>query len=319
MWNSPDRHPIPPETRSAFHPITPEDKIAIAGLRTLVEPNKGKMQGIAAREIFDAIISHVVAPEDVTFRPGTVGGIAGWWCQPSDARPGQALLHLHGGWYNWGTAQAYRHFAGHIAKRAGAQAFVPDYRLAPEHPFPAAVLDARACYRGLIDSGLRSIALVGDSAGGGLALGLLSFVSRSASETRPVAAVALSAVTDLTLSGASWEDRAVADPYFTRSQAAELVYAYMAGHDPMDPLASPLHGDLAGLPPLLIHVGDDEVLLEDSRRYVARAIAAGVDAKLEVWEGMPHGFTSDVGRLSAATKALDTIGAFLSERLTAET
>ena len=125
----------------------------------------------------------------------------------------------------------------------------------------------------------------------------------------------LSPVTDLALSGASWETRAAADPYFHRSQAAELVRSYLGGHDPTDPLASPLYGKLAGLPPIRVHVGDDEVLLDDSLRYVERAVAAGVDARVDVWEGMPHGFLSGIGTLAASRQALDEIGRFLAERL----
>jgi monoterpene epsilon-lactone hydrolase len=133
----------------------------------------------------------------------------------------------------------------------------------------------------------------------------------------PAAAVALSPVTDLTLSGASIETRAEADPYFTRAQVEGLVRAYLGDANPADPLASPLLGDLRGLPPMRLYVGDDEILLEDSRRYVARAVEAGVDAKLDVWLGVPHGFVGSVGNLSAANNALDAAGSFLSERLRA--
>ena len=115
-------------------------------------------------------------------------------------------------------------------------------------------------------------------------------------------AFALSPITDLALAGASWETRAAADPYFLRAQAAELVGSYLAGHDPNDPLASPLYGDLTGLPPIRIHVGDDEVLLDDSLRYVERAVAAGVDARVDVWEGMAHGFLSGIGTLAASRR-----------------
>ena len=126
---------------------------------------------------------------------------------------------------------------------------------------------------------------------------------------------ALSPVTDLTLSGASYTTRADADPFFTRPQISELVSAYLGNADPKHPSASPLFAPLKNLPPIRIHVGDAEVLLEDSRRFVERAIAAGVDASLEIWMGMPHGFAGEVGSLKAANKALDSIGAFLREKL----
>jgi epsilon-lactone hydrolase len=235
---------------------------------------------------------------------------------PTQARKGAAILHLHGGWFNWGTASAFRNFVGHIARSARVDAFIPDYRLAPEHPFPAALEDAEASYRGLIDRGLK-IVLTGDSAGGNLALSLLSIANAKAGSAGivPRGAVVLSPVTDLALTGESFETRAEADPYFIRSQVASLVRSYPGESDPRNPLASPLYGDLAGLPPVRVHVGDDEVLLDDSRRYVERAVAAGVDARLDVWMGMPHGFVNGVGNLHAANQALRAIGAFLSERL----
>ena len=305
------------DARVHTHPLTPEDKTAMAGLRAMVEPNKGKMQGPSARGPFDAIMMRVAAPEDVSFEIGVVGGISGWWCRPVGATSGQVVLHLHGGWYNWGSAQAFQHLVGHIAKRAGTDAFIPDYRLAPEHPFPAATLDAQACYRGLIDAGYERIGIVGDSAGGGLALGLLAAVARQPAvfDVAPKGAVVLSPVTDLMLEGDSWRSRAEADPYFTKPQAAELIKSYLAGHNPADPVASPLYADMAGLPPIQVHVGDDEVLLDDSRRYVAYAVTAGVDATLDIWEGMPHGFASGAGRISAADDVLAAIGASLADRL----
>jgi monoterpene epsilon-lactone hydrolase len=262
-------------------------------------------------------MERVAAPGDVTFGADTVGGISGWWARPAQARKGAALLHLHGGWFNWRTAQAFRNFVGHIALSAGVDAFIPDYRLAPEHPFPAAVRDAEACYRGLVEGGMKKIGLTGDSAGGNLALVLLSIATEQAASggIAPVGATVLSPVTDLALTGRSFETRAEADPYFIQSQAAGLVRSYLSKTDPKNPLVSPLYGNLTGLPAIRVHVGDDEVLLEDSRRYVERAVAAGVDATLDVWMGMAHGFVNGVGTLQAASEALSAIGKFLNERL----
>jgi acetyl esterase/lipase len=302
---------------SSVEPLSREDAATVAAMRGVLLPHKGQLQGTAARKPFDEIMERTPAAEGVTYEADTVGDVKGWWCRPVGARPDEAILYLHGGWYVWGTALAYRHLAGQIAARAGAAVFVADYRRAPEHPFPAAVLDAQATYRGLVERGLRRIAVVGDSAGGGLALALLSLTTAVTAPggVVPVGAVALSPVTDLTLVSPSWASRADADLYFTRPQVAALVAAYMAGQDRANPLASPLYGKLDGLPPILVHVGGDEVLLDDSLLYVARAVSAGVNAKVAVWHGMQHVFPSGVGTLNAASKSLDAIGAFLSARL----
>lgn len=305
----------------AFHPVSTADKTAMAGLRAIVEPNKGQLLGTAARAPFDAIMEHVAVPEGVTFEAGTVGGIPGWWSKPEGGQPDAVILHVHGGWFNWGSAKAYRHLVGHIAAHAGVAAFIPDYRLAPEHPFPAASDDVRNCYAGLIELGYKKIAVVGDSAGGTLALVLLLSLKASqvSNQVIPIAGVALSPVTDLSLSGASWTTRATADPYFVQPQANELVRSYLNGADPNDPAASPLRADLRGLPPIRVHVGEDEVLLDDSVQFVDRALAAGIDAQLHIWEGMVHGFPGSVGQLNASTQALQQIGSFLSERFTKTT
>jgi epsilon-lactone hydrolase len=305
-----------PNNRSVRHPLRPEDKAAMTAMRTIVLPHKGQLQGTAAREPFNAIMNRVSPPADVTYAADTVGSVSGWWCKPDAARSGEVILHLHGGWFNWGSAEAYRNFVGQVAARVGVAAFIPDYRLAPEHPFPAAPEDARACLLGLVDRGFQRIAVTGDSAGGNLALGLLPFAAnQTPNRAAIVAAVALSPVTDLTLSGASWQSRAEADPYFVKSQAEALVHSYLGNQDPSLPAASPLFGDLTGLPPVRVYVGDDEMLLDDSLRYIERAVSAGVDARVDIWEGMPHGFQS--GNFTAATEALNSFAAFLTGRLAA--
>jgi monoterpene epsilon-lactone hydrolase len=302
-----------------IHPLDPEDAAITAAMRAMVSSAKGVPRGIEARGQFDALMESVLPRGDVTFEAGGLGGVPGIWVHPANSRSDEAIVHLHGGWFNLGSAKAYRHLVGHIAARAGTRAFVPDYRLAPEHPFPAATDDVLACYRGLAGSGVRRIAITGDSAGGNLALVLASRVTGEAVSTHAtlVGVAVLSPVTDLTLSSATYETRADADPLFTRPQVAELVHSYLGSADAKHPLASPLHGRLAGLPPVRIHVGDDEVLLDDSIRYAARAVAASVDARLDVWMGMPHGFPASIGRLKAAAQALDAVGAFLTERLQA--
>ncbi|MDB5974986.1 MAG: alpha/beta hydrolase [Nevskia sp.] len=308
-----------PKGSVTTHPLDSEDAVVVSAMRSAVIARKGLLRGIETREPFNALMESVLPHGDVTFEAGTVGGIHGFWIHPKSSRSTEAVLHLHAGWFSLGTAKAFRHLVGHIAARVGASAFIPEYRLAPEHPFPAAVDDVLACYRGLGEIGIRRIAVTGDSAGGNLALVLASRVATETVSTKStlVAVAVLSPVTDLTLSGATYETRAESEPYFTRSQVAELVESYLGSTDAKHPLASPLNGRLTGLPPVRIHVGDAEVLLDDSRRYVEHAISAGVDVALDVWMGMPHGFAGSVGTLRASAQALDAIGSFLTERLRA--
>jgi monoterpene epsilon-lactone hydrolase len=304
----------------ATHPLDPADAAITAGMRAMVSSTKGVPQGVEARGQFDAFMESVLPRDDVTFENDTLGGIPGLWVHPAVWQSGEAILHLHGGWFNFGSANAYRHLVGHIAARAGARAFIPDYRLAPEHPFPAAAEDVLVCYQGLAERDIHRIALTGDSAGGNLALVLASRVSGEAAfiHASLIGVAVLSPVTDLTLSGATYETRADADPLFTRPQVAALVHSYLGSADARHPLASPLFGHYSGLPSTRIHVGDDEVLLDDSLRFAERAVAAGVDARVDVWMGMPHGFPGSIGRLKAAAHALDAIGAYLAERLRAQ-
>jgi acetyl esterase/lipase len=301
----------------AIHPLDPEDAVITAAMRSMVSSSKGARQGPEARGQFDALMESVSPRGDVTFEADTLGGVPGLWIHPADSRPGGVIVHLHGGWFNFGSAKAYRHLVGHIVARSGAKAFIPDYRLAPEHPFPAALDDVLACYQELAERGINPIALTGDSAGGNLALVLASRITReNASINSSLVGVAvLSPITDLTLSGATYETRADADPLFTRPQVAELVRSYLGSADAKQTLASPLFGQHSGIPPVRIHVGDNEVLLDDSLRYVKHAVAAGVDVRADVWMGMPHGFPGSIGKLKAAAQALDAIGAFLRGRL----
>ena len=201
-----------------IHPLSPEDSGSMTALRSAVAGMKGRLEGISARGPFNGIMERVAAP---------VGSIAGLWVKPMQARKGAAILHLHGGWFNWGTAQAYRNLVGHIALSAGIDAFMPDYRLAPEYPFPAAIRNAEACYRGLVDTGIKKIVLTGDSAGGNLALVLLSITTAQAASGAivPLGAAVLSPVTDLALAGESFETRADAGPY-TRSTANKNMHQY---------------------------------------------------------------------------------------------
>ncbi len=300
-----------------IQPLSPEDAPTVAAMRQAASAHKGEPLGPEARPMFDAMFAATPAAGDVRIEAATVGGISGFWLRPANARPGARILYLHGGGYVLGSAKALTHFAGQIAARVGTEAFVPDYRLAPEHPFPAAIDDAVAAYCGLVADGAERIVVAGDSAGGGLTLALLSILAADTTEgmIRPVGAAVMSPWTDLALTGESFETRAEADPIFTRGVLQAFAGMYLQRQDATNPKASPLYAGLDDLPPIRIDVGDNEVLLADSIRYAERARAAGVEITLSIWEGMPHVFQSSLGQFLAAEQSLNAVGAFLSNRL----
>jgi len=310
---------------TTHHPEHLVDRVAMAAIRLMLGSAKGSVNGPVARKAFDDIMEQVPAASGVTYEAAVIGGVPGWWCRPEDAMIGAAVLYLHGGGYVVGASQAYQHFVGQVVARAKVAAFVPEYRLAPEYPFPAAVDDAQATYEGLVAEGFTTIAFAGDSAGGGLALILLS---RAAANARtgsgslpgplPKGAAVISAWTDLALAGESMMTRADADPLSTPASLTAMARLYLAGRDPRDPLASPLYGDLAGLPPVRMHVGEDDVLLDDAVRYGERFEREGGTIQVHTWRGMIHVFPSNVALLKAAKEALDDIGDFLNRQMLGE-
>ena len=247
---------------------------------------------------------------NVTYEEGKVGGVAGWWCLPKGRDKSAVILYLHGGAYILGSAKAYRNFAGEIANHAGVAAFVLDYRLAPEHIFPAAIDDSIAAFQGLSQDSA-SVAVVGDSAGGGLALAL----AESKLTKRPAAVVVLSPMTDLALTGETITSNAKADFILNKFALAAAAGQYLGPNDVRNPRASPLYGNLTELPPISIHTGADEILLDDSRRFAERA---GGDIILHIWEGMQHVFSQSVGVLVAAEEALVDMGVFIRKHSNAE-
>jgi epsilon-lactone hydrolase len=302
---------------TTIRPLSPQDAPAVAAMRLAASAHKGEKLGPEARSMFDAMFAATPAAADVRVEAATVGGIAGFWLRLPNARPGARMLYLHGGGYVLGSAKALANFAGQIAARIGADTFVPDYRLAPEHPFPAAIDDAVAAYRGLVEEGAERIVVAGDSAGGGLTLSLLSILAadKTKGTVQPVGAAAMSPWTDLALTGDSFETRAEADPIFTRGVLQGFADMYLQGQDATNPKASPLYAQLRGLPPIRIEVGDDELLLADSIRYADRARAAGVEVTLSVWQGMPHVFQSSLGQFLAAEQSMNAISDFLRQHL----
>jgi monoterpene epsilon-lactone hydrolase len=255
-------------------------------------------------------------PDDVRVSEVTAGGVPAHWLAAPGADAGRVLLFLHGGGFELGSLRSDGELAARLGRASGMRVLFPEYRLAPEHPFPAAVDDVLAAWRWLrAGQGLsaRSIAVAGDSAGGGLAVALL-VAARDAGEELPAAAVLMSPTVDLTSSGASMTERADQDPLSTPAMLRQFAAGYLAGADPVTPLASPLFASLTGLPPLLIQVGTADLLLSDSERLAAAATGAGVDVSLHIGEGLPHVYPIMLGT-PEAEQATEQTGTFLRVRV----
>jgi monoterpene epsilon-lactone hydrolase len=268
-----------------------------------------------ARANFEAMLAAIPIPEDVSFEAATLGGVPALWSMTPGAGKNRVLLYLHGGGYVIGSTQGYRPLFSAVARAAGARGVALEYRLAPEHPFPAAVNDAVAGYRALLKQGMApgSIAVAGDSAGGGLTVAML-VAARDEGLPMPAAAVAISPWVDLEGTGESLATKLAEDPILTREGLLNSANQYLNGASPRTALASPIYADLAGLPPLLIQVGSAEVLLDDANRLAARAGAAGVATQLEIWPRMPHVWHANSFMLSEGRDAIAGIGAFLAAR-----
>jgi acetyl esterase/lipase len=240
------------------------------------------------------------------------GGVPGEFVATAASRRDRHVLFLHGGGYVTGSPALYRHFTWRIATAARAHVLAIDYRLAPEHPFPAALDDALAAYRWLVAGRAdpQRTAVLGDSAGGGLALALLLKL-RDDGLVLPAAAVALSPWTDLALTGASLSLNAKSDPMLNVADARLFAGCYLAEADARNPYASPLYGNPAGLPPTLIHVGSDEILHDDATRTAENLRSAGCPVQIEVWPRMPHGWHLFAPVLPEARTAIERIGAFV--------
>jgi monoterpene epsilon-lactone hydrolase len=226
------------------------------------------------------------------------------------------IFYLHGGGHVAGKPALYRDFTWRIAAATRAVVVIVDHRLAPEHPYPASLDDAVNAYRALLTDGAdpQRMAVMGESSGGGLMLAMLLKL-RDEGISLPAAAVALSPWTDLALTGNSMKLNARADPMIRSEEAPRLASQYLAGADPRTPYVSPLYGDPAGLPPTLIHVGSDEVLLDDAVRMAERMRAAGCEVELEIWPRMPHAWQLWARMMPEAREALARIGAFVRSRM----
>jgi acetyl esterase/lipase len=268
------------------------------------------------RQEFEALAWLFPVAADIKRQPASANGVPGEWISAPNSTDAATILYLHGGGYTIGSVNTHADMVSRICRASGARAFSLNYRLAPEHPYPAAVEDATKAYRWLLGQGIRpeSIVISGDSAGGGLSLATL-LALKAAGDPLPGAAVLLSPWTDLDATGESMKTRAESDPMITVDPLKTTALIYAGKASLTDPLVSPLYGDFHGLPPMLIQVGDAEVLLDDSTRVAEKATAAGVDVTIEVWDEMIHVFQIFAPTLPEGQQAIDRIGEFVKQHV----
>lgn len=287
----------------------------IAGFRSMQAGWGERTTPDAMRADFEAWCARFPDEREASVTRVSCGGVPADRIEAVGHAPARVVLYFHGGGYSVGSARSHRSLGQRIAFAARARVVLPDYRLAPEHVFPAAVDDAVASYRGLLASGVERerIAVAGDSAGAGLALALLVSL-RDAGEPLPACAALLSPFADLECRGESYTTLAALDPIVSREMGLGMGRAYVGGRDARDPRASPVHAALHGLPPLLIQVGGREVVLDDARAIERHARAAGVAVRLDVWPGMVHVWPLFASVLEEGRRAIEDVAAFVRER-----
>ena len=288
------------------------------GLRWFVKRKIGPATTLEALRRQDAFLARLVPspPKGTQTTHIDLDGVKAVAVVTPASLSGRLVLYLHGGGHVSGSPALYGDFTWRIAAATRARTVILDHRLAPEHPFPAALDDAVTAYRALVADGAdpRRMAVLGESSGGGLVLAMLLKL-RDEGFHLPAAAVALSPWTDLALTGNSLQRNAEADPMLRGSEGARLASYYLAGADPRTPYASPLYADPTGLPPTLIQVGSDEILLDDSVRMAERMRAAGCQVELEIWPRMPHTWQVWARVLPEARVAIERIGAFVQSKM----
>jgi monoterpene epsilon-lactone hydrolase len=264
---------------------------------------------------FEQMASLMPATPDIQRESVSAGQVAAEWLAAPKTDASRVVLYLHGGGYVLGSLNTHRDLASRISRAAQARVLLIDYRLAPEHPHPAAVEDATACYRWLLSQNVKParITIAGDSAGGGLTVATLVAL-RDAGTELPAAAVCLSPWVDLEGIGESMTTKVAEDPMVQRDGLQKMAAAYLAGQSPRTPLAAPLYADLSGLPPLLIQVGTAETLLDDSTRLAERARKAGVRVTLDSWQDMIHVWQAFAPILPEGQQAIEGIGKFVREQ-----
>lgn len=265
---------------------------------------------------FEAMLARLPIPEDAAITADTVAGVDGFWVQAAGAESGRAGVMLHGGGYIIGSAKGYRAYAAEVSRATNARVFVPEYRLAPEHPFPAAIEDARGVFAAVLNEvGPQSCFVIGDSAGGGLVLSTLWELQRDG-DLLPACVVLVSPLVDLTVTNASYDERADIDPIVSRRGTRRNAEFYLDGWGPDDaPSAFPMRSDLGWLPPSLLLVGGSEVLLDDSRNLAVKLEREGVHVEYRMYEGMVHVWPLFSAFLPEAQEALGEIGAFVNDRI----
>jgi epsilon-lactone hydrolase len=269
------------------------------------------------RPLLEQMLTSQPLPADVRTTPGDLGGIPVIYIDIAGVDPRGTIFHIHGGGFALGSAQGSVGLASSLARKTGMRAVSAEYRLAPEHPYPAALEDVTAAYRALTGQpgSTDTVVVSGESAGGNLAVELL-LAAKAQSLTMPAAALLMSPMTDLTVTGSSYTAKATADPAITAQAIRTRAAGYLAGTDPADPLASPVYADLTGLPPLLIQAGTHEVLLDDATRLAAKAAADDVAVILDITPGVPHVFQAFAALLDEADAALNRAARFVKDNTT---
>jgi acetyl esterase/lipase len=268
------------------------------------------------RDRIDANLGQLPLAEGTSATPVDANGVPSILCVRDGGEADPVIVYFHGGGFRIASALSYRAFGTHLAKAASARVLVVDYRLAPENPFPAAVEDTLSAYQWVLDQGTdpSKVVIAGDSAGGGLTASLL-LAAKDRGLPLPAGGICLSPWVDLTNSAGTYESRSSADKLFSKQSADEARALYLGDHDPQDPLASPVFGAWAGMPPLLILVGDAEVLLDDSAQLASVAAAAGVDVEHHVYPEMPHVWPISYPAYPEAVDAVNQMAEF-TQRVT---
>lgn len=277
--------------------------------------NVAKVDVRKIRRLWNFLGGMMITAFGVKIARDEINGLYAEWLTPKDSMDGKLLLYLHGGAYVVGGCDMYRQMVSHMARAGRIQALLPEYRLSPEHKYPAAIDDAVGIYRTLLQQGIKpeSIIFAGDSAGGGLAVATL-LTLRDAGDPLPAAAVLLSPFLDVSGSGESMQTRAMQDPWFHAEDISTIADYYCAAEQRREPLVSPVFADVGGLPPLYIQVGDDEILLSDSERIAQKIKVAGGEVELEVWPEMWHVFQMFIGKMPESGRAIRKIGDYVRGR-----